>query len=80
MNKMWKHMFLKYFIFCINSLRYHHQYKPNVIRLYDYSIIGRFFVREAFALFPDIPKEDCYHSLTGMGNKWETISSRCHHA
>ena len=79
MNTMWKNMFLKYFNFCINSLRYHHQYKPNVIRLYDYSIIGRFFVTEAFALFPDISKEDCSHSLTRMGNKWKT-SSGCHHA
>ena len=47
MNKMWKNMFLKFFIFCINSLKYllisPSIKKTNVIRLYDYFIIGGLF-------------------------------------
>ena len=47
MNNMWKKMFLKYFIFCINSFNTI-TININVIRLYDYFIIGGLFVRGAY--------------------------------
>jgi hypothetical protein len=55
MNNMWKKMFLKYLIFCINSFNTI-TININVIRLYDYFIIGGLFVRGAFVLFPFTPE------------------------
>ena len=55
MNKMGEKMFLKYFFLLIlykDIFYYHHQFKTNVIRLYDYFIIGGLLSQGGFCPVP----------------------------